>query len=231
MNENPAARHCPDCAVRMHCAIGQLSEEASIALLPRIRARVFHRGDRLIDESRPSEYLRIVKLGTVIAYREGLDGRSRPIGVISRGMALGLFGAFALPSQVSCIALSRVRVCEISVANLHEMGASGSGLLVYLMKGLALSFAGLAAWSEAMRLPGVVNQLAYVALLLADASRSSVIELPSHAVMGELLGSRRETVARAVGKLEREGGLERQERKRWVVAREPLLQRLAQASA
>jgi hypothetical protein len=41
-----------------------------------------------------------------------------------------------------------------------------------------------------LRLPGVTNQLAYILVLLADANKASIVELPSHSALAELLGNK-----------------------------------------
>lgn len=209
--------------------LGQLGEAAQALLQPQIRQRIFHRGDALIEEGEIAHFVRILKLGTAFAYRRGLDGRSRPIGVLARGNAVGIFGVFENPSQASGVAVTTVRVCEISVLALREVSACGSQSLGHLVRAVVANFAAIAAWSEAMRLPGVVNQLAYIAILLADASRSSVVELPSHSALADLLGTRRESIARALRKLDGEGGIRRLDRKRCEVQRSQLLARLSQS--
>ena len=183
----------------------------------------------LTEEGKVASFVRIVKLGTVFAYRCGLDGRSRPIGVFARGNAFGIFGMFESPNQVSGIALSTVRVCEIPVRALRDLSTCGSQLHVQLVRATANNFAAIAAWSDAVRIAGVVNQLAYVVMLLADAGKSSVVELPGQSALADLLGTRRESIARALRKLDDEGGIRRLERKRCEVHRSQLLMRLSQA--
>jgi len=67
---------------------------------------------------------------------------------------------------------------------------------------------------------------AAVLLLLGDASQAPVVQLPSHTALAELLGTRRESIARALRSLESEGGIRRHERKRCEVQRDRLLLRL-----
>lgn len=209
--------------------LGELGEAALALLQPQIRQRIFHRGDALAAEGEIAHCVRILKLGTAFAYRRGLDGRSRPIGVLSRGNAFGIFGVFENPSQASGVALTTVRICEIPVVVLREMGACGSQLFVELTRAVVANFAAIAAWSEALRLPGVVNQLAYVVMLLADASKSSVVELPNQSALADLLGTRRESIARALRRLDDEGGIRRLDRKRCEVHSGQLLARLSLA--
>jgi CRP/FNR family transcriptional regulator len=219
--------NCQNCAIRDTCALNRLQNEERARIEPMIRERIYHRGDVLLEEGKIAASVRFVKLGTVFGYRKGLDGRSRPIGVVSRGVALGIFSTFEMPNQVTCVALTTVLACEIPVADLRSLSTCGSSLQVQFGRSVAELFAALTAWSEAMRLPGLLNQLAYVLVLLAEASQAPVVQLPSHAALAELLGTRRESIARALRSLESEGGIRRHERKRCEVRRAALLTRLS----
>jgi len=219
---------CHACAIRDTCTLNRLRTEERAVIEPRVRERIFHRGDKLLEENEVAHAVRVVKLGVVFGYRQGLDGRSRAIGVASRGTALGIFGTFGMPSQATCVALTTVRVCELPAAHLRSMSVCGSSLEAQVTRSVTEIVAALTAWSEAMRVPGTVNQLAYVLVLLADANRAPLVQLPSHTALAELLGTRRETIARALRLLESEGGIRRQERKRCEVRRDRLLMRLSQ---
>lgn len=83
-----------------------------------------------------------------------------------------------------------------------------------------------ASWSEVMRVRGVVNQLVYAVLLLSEAQGNTAVELPTHTALAELLGTTRETIVRALTKLESEGAIRRLERKKCQLFVEPLLARL-----
>lgn len=204
----------------------RLPAEEQVRIQPLIRERIFHRGDVLLVEGMVAASVRVVRLGLVFGYRRGLDGRLRPIGVVSRGAALGIFGTLDTPSQATCVASTTVRICDLALADLRRLCDCSACLLAQVVRSVTETFAALTAWSEAMRLPGTINQLAYVLVLLADANKSAVVELPSHAALADLLGTRRETVARALRMLESEGGIRRHERRRCVVNRAALLGRL-----
>lgn len=219
--------NCQQCAVRGTCTLNRLRQQEPGHLEHSVRERIFHRGDVLLEEGRIADHVRFVKLGLVFGYRRGLDGRSRPIGVVRRGGPLGIFGTFDLASQASCVALTTVRICEVPVAAMRDVSRCGSSLLAEIGRSVSEVFASLGAWSEAMRLPGTINQLAYVLVLLADAEGTSALQLPSHAALADLLGTRRETIARGLRALESEGCIRRHERKRCDVHRDRLLTRLS----
>jgi len=224
------AVRCQDCATRAACALNRLRFRQRAHADLQIHERTFHRGDVIVEEGQVAKNLRVVKLGVVFGYRRGLDGRSRPIGAVGRGVAIGSFGTIQLANQVTCVAMTAARVCELPAAELNRTGIGGASLQMEVGRFIAEAFAALSAWSEVMRLSGVVNQLAYVLVLLADANRESVVQLPSHEALAELLGTRRESIARALRALEMEGGIRRHERKRCEVRRDRLLLRLVNAS-
>jgi CRP/FNR family transcriptional regulator len=222
--------NCQDCAISTLCVLGRLADAERALLAPQVRPRILHRGDHLMEEGQTARFVRVIKLGTAFAYRRGLDGHSRPIGVMARGSAFGLPGVFEARNQISGIALTTTRVCELPAATLRDIGRCGSKLLAQLVNAIMDNVAAMAAWSEVMRVPGTINQLAYIVVLLAEASKSSMVELPSHAALAELLGTRRETIARGLRTLVGEGGIRRHERRRCEVFSGRLLERLAQSA-
>ena len=222
--------NCQGCAIRDVCVLGRLGNDEPALVESHIRQRIFRRGDVLADEGKIATFVRIVKMGTVFGYRRGLDGRSRPIGVVSRGNGFGIFGVFDNPTQATGVALTAGRICEIPVVALRNRRACDSKMLVHLGQSAVQTCGAMATWSEAMRLPGVINQLAYVVVLLADANKTPVVELPPHSALAQLLGTTRETVARALGTLEIEGGIRRWERKRCEVYRRNLLARVSRST-
>ncbi|HEY0822203.1 MAG TPA: helix-turn-helix domain-containing protein, partial [Ramlibacter sp.] len=121
---------------------------------------------------------------------------------------------------------------EFPADALRELIGRDRDFADHLQKTAAESCRKMAAWSEAMRVRGVTNQLAYSLLLLAEVHSATVVELPTHVALAELLGTTRETVARGLAALEEEGGIRRSERKKCEVVRTRLLNRLsAQAPA
>jgi CRP/FNR family transcriptional regulator, cyclic AMP receptor protein len=222
---------CNQCGIRSACFTSKFTDAERQALQPCIVRKTIHRGDVLVEEGAVSEAVRTVKLGRVFSYRRGLDGRRRPVGMAGRAASFGLFGVFGQKTPVSIVAASTTRVCDIPVASLRDLAERSPILAHYLGLRAAEACSLMAAWSEAMRLRGIGNQLAYSLLLLADTEGLPVIELPSHVALAELLGTSRETIARSLALLEKEGGIRRLERKNCEVYRSTLLGRLAKAEA
>jgi CRP-like cAMP-binding protein len=226
-----ASPDCSDCATRPYCVLGKGDTEARHALQPLIRKRSFQRGEVLSQEGSTTDTAFVVKLGTVFGYRQGLDGQSRPVGIAGRGSTFGFFSVFGQPNQATAVAASSGRLCEIPVAAL--LGASKlDGTFSGDIAGAAVqTCARVATWAEGMRMRGVVNQLGYALLVMAETQHQNVIELPTHVALADLLGTTRETVARGLASLEAEGCLVRGERKKCEVRREALLARLGAPDA
>jgi len=79
----------------------------------------------------------------------------------------------------------------------------------WLVGSLMRSMSNQADWAQVARAPGVVCQLAGALLQLGALQRSERIRMPGHAVLAELLGITRESVARGLARLEDKGGITR----------------------
>ncbi len=191
--------------------------------------RAVQAGDVLSREGEVASVATVVKVGNAFGYRRGLDDRNRPIGLAGRGAVFGLFAYYEQPNQATGVAATAGRICDIPMPTLRNVVSRHPALLKEVVQASIQVCGSIAAWSEAMRLPGVTNQLAYSMVLLADAQRNAVIELPAHTALAKLLATTRETVARAFATLEAEGSLRRLERKKVEVHREALLARIQAA--
>lgn len=199
-------------------------------LEPAIREIRFRKGDVLLEEGQHSSEVKVIKVGSVFGYRCGLDGAARPIGISGRGAAFGMFAFFGQPNQVTGIAASAGRACVIPIALLQARAKESAQLSDQIAAGMVRGCGAIAAWSECMRVQGITNQLAYAVLLMSQAQRSAVVELPTHSTLAALLGTTRETIARALATLERQGVILRIERRLCEVMRNRVLNLLNAAS-
>jgi CRP-like cAMP-binding protein len=228
MGRTPA--DCMHCETRPVCITARLASAELEAVEIVIRRRRVRPGTVLSTEGEVATVVRVLQAGIAFGMRRGVDGRSRPIGIAGRGTATGLFGVFGHPAQVSSVAAAQALVCEIPVRALADLAASNPDYSHFLSSVAVQSCGKIAAWSEAVRVRGINNQLAYTLLLLAQARESPSIELPTQVALSELLGTTRESVARGLGALEDEGDIVRLEGKRWEVRTERLLERLDRAA-
>ena len=222
----PDRKACPECACRLHCLLGRQDAAVRAAWEPHVRERRFRKGEVLQRQGDVLAAVQVVKVGTVLLQRSAGDGVDRPVGMAGCGQALGTAALLHQPAELSCVAVMPGRVCEIDVASAWHGGPQGSLLDAPFLRSLALdqiqAHALLADWARILRVRGSSAQVAGALLLLADLQRSSLVRLPSHSVLAALLATTRETVARGVALLARQGGLRRHDRWHCEVMRERL---------
>ena len=219
---------CADCATRELCLIGSLPH-ASTGIGPMVRERTFHQGEMLSREGDVASHFKIIKIGMVFLCRNTAAGTPRPVAVSARGTTFGIFGYMTQPNQVSVVASSSGRYCEIAIERVESLARNDSSFRQRLQKVYVDTVAIFAAWAEAIGGGNVVTKVASSLLLLMGSQRSTAITIPSHSAMAEMLGTTRESVARALATLEADGGVIRKSPRRCEVFPGPLRERLAGA--
>jgi CRP-like cAMP-binding protein len=222
---------CDQCATRSMCVLGSLDAQRRRALEPAVRKFAFRPGDTLVHQGERASALCVIQVGTVFGCRAGLDGAARPVGMWGRGAGFGLCGFFGQITQLAAVAAGAGRACAIPVQALQDEARRSPLVFERMTTAMIRNYGTMAAWSEAKRLPGTANQLGYAILLLADLQRSAAVELPSQKALAALLGTTRETIARALATLEREGAIRRSGRRNCEVVRSQVLDLITRTGA
>lgn len=218
----PVPSQCTACAVRTECLIGQLPSAQRAWLQPWVLERSLRKHEVLLQQGEPVGMLALVKVGTILITRKGADERPRPIGILGSGATIGVFSQAGQRSVLGVQAVTPVRVCEIQLPQLQQAEQLNLiGAPQFMQAGL-LAFERLADWSLVVRVQGTTGQVAAALLLLSKEQRSQLIRLPSHSVLGGLLGTTRESVARALARLVLQGHLRRRDRWHFEVVEEGL---------
>jgi CRP-like cAMP-binding protein len=210
------AGNCGQCITREHCLIGALPQSVA-GLGPGLRERSFQRGDMLLREGEREARLRIVKVGTVFVCRDQFGGSVHPLGIGARGMVLGLCGYAKQPNQTSVIASTAGRYCEIPVPSVEALAQNDPVFRERLGKAFTDNIAFMARWAQLRGHRGVMAQVAGSVALIAEEQRTDAIDVPSHMAFARMLGTTRESVARAMAALERAGCLVRTAARRCTV--------------
>jgi CRP-like cAMP-binding protein len=202
--------------------VGGIGPGAAREIQPHIVPVRFHRGDLLSEEGAISGATRSIKLGTALVMRGRSVGGRKPVAIIGRGAPVALLGFFRLRNQTSVIAAGPVLGCDVPHELLRKCATQDSLVERKLVELVAAATGNLTDWSAAARETGIVNQVAQVLVLLKRTVGGPVIELPRHQDLADLLGARRETVARALSSLQDEGALRSIGRRRYELASESL---------
>jgi CRP/FNR family cyclic AMP-dependent transcriptional regulator len=176
-----------------------------------------------MQQGQMAQTFKIVKTGSVMVQRSGEDGIERPVALFGAGQSLGTTAMVQLPSSVSVRALTAGRVCEVNIAEAMRRGLVDAEFLIGLAQSYAQTNARLADWARIVRIRGVAGQLAATLVQLAHVQRSTLVRLPSHAVLAGLLCTTRETIARALRKLALLHCVVRRDRWHCEIQREALL--------
>lgn len=211
------------CVGQKNCLVGQQNQAHRIGWVRLVKERATRKGELLLHQGEHTHTLQMVKTGTVMLLCTGDDRVERPIGLFGPGQPVGINGVVDQAATVSCRALTAGRVCEVQIAAAREQGL----LDVVFMQGLAQScvqtIAQLAEWARIVRIRGVTGQLATTLLQLASLQRSTLVRLPSHVMLADLLSTTRETIARTLRQIALQQGLVRRDRWHCEIDRNVLL--------
>ena len=211
-NSPAQVARCQVCATRSVCIMSCVGETTAQTLAGAIHERSFRKSDLVQVEGEVADHIAIVKLGTVIATRRGVDAIERPVALFGRGQLIGAYGLLGQRNQVGGKALSAGRLCVIDIAALYSLGVFDRVFLGCVYTMISTSFGHLADWAHVMRVKGILQQLLGALQLMSKDQSNQLTRLPSHVALAELLSTTRESVARNLRLLEKEGLLIRRDR-------------------
>ena len=226
MTDHPSSggHICNDCACQQQCLLGRLDPQTRAAWRGHLTERRFRKGEMLQRQGESIHSVQVVKIGTLLVQRRGDDGVEHPVGMAGCCEALGAPALLQQPADLSYVAVTPGRVCQLDLAPLLGAGRQFQGeFLLELAREQLNANARLSDWGRIARIRGVVGQLAGALLQLAELQRSTLVRLPSHTVLAALLATTRESVARALALLAQEQGVLRRDRWHCEIQRAPLL--------
>lgn len=201
---------CGNCASYEFCIARGLSLKNSVdggGVL--IEEHSFRKGDILAREGEHVHHLRVVKVGSVCLGRRGSDGHIDPVAILGRGAVVGFCSYFGQPNQLGSVALSSGRYCEISTEALACLARSDQKIWDQVGRACSVAFGTIAGWTQATSRPHIAGRVAHSLLLLTEVHHSATVTLPSNVALAQLLGTTRESVARALALLEDQGFIAR----------------------
>lgn len=194
------------------CLMGCLPETSRNLLAPCVAESNFGKGDVLLPEGQVAQHISIIKIGAVMASRQGDDGHAHAVALLGRGKTLGEYAIYGHREQISAIALSAGRICRLEVPDLYRLGVVDRKFHACVQGRIVRSLGQLADWSRVMRIKGLRQKLLATLQLYAREQHSRVIRLPSHVALAALLSTTRETIARSLRQLEAAGHILRHDR-------------------
>jgi CRP-like cAMP-binding protein len=207
--EHRASRNrCTECATRMHCFVGSVPKAAAV-IGPLVRERSSQQGEMIARQGDRDSVFKVIKIGTVVVCRNDAGGVPRPVGFATRGTVFGIVSYMGQPNMLSVVAASSARYCEIAADTVRLLERDDEAVRQGLGKVYMDNMLTAVKWTAVVGRKGVVSQVAGVLELLAEQESSTSISIPTHTAMAQLIGTTRESVARALTTLEKSGGLQK----------------------
>jgi CRP-like cAMP-binding protein len=204
-----------------------LSRKACVEAGVLIEEHSFRKGDLLLREGEHASQLRVIKVGTVYLGRSGSGERINPVGIFGQGTVVGMCSYFGQANQFAAVAATSGRYCEISAHAVASLARKDQKVWDQIGQMYGGTIGLLAKWTVAISRPHIAERVGSCLRLLSEVHRSLTVLLPSHVALAHLLGTTRESVARALALLEADGCITRRGGRVCAVMPVPLAQWLS----
>ena len=154
------------------CLMGCLPEASRNLLVPCVAESSFGKGDLLLPEGQVAQHISIIKIGAVMASRQGDDGHAHPVALLGRGKTLGEYAIYGHSEQISAVALSAGRVCRLEVPELYRLGVVDRKFHTCVQVRIVRSLGQLADWSRVMRIKGLRLTATTIGAVVTDCTLS-----------------------------------------------------------
>ncbi|HYO81825.1 MAG TPA: Crp/Fnr family transcriptional regulator [Bryobacteraceae bacterium] len=197
-----------------------MSDRELTAIAQRTKEVKLRRGEILLLAGDTARGLWVIASGAVRAYRVGSDGREQVIHVERASATVGelpLFDDGAYPSNV--VAEEASMLLFVTRHDFHRLLADHPPIAMAALKVLATRLRNCAGLVEALSLHDVDRRLARLLLTEAQGQAGDLVELDlplTHQQIASRIGSVREVVSRAFGRLS-QAGLVRADGKRIII--------------
>lgn len=193
-----------------HRVFGVLPQLAINELGPKVIERKYPKGHFLFYESDPPSHVFVLVEGLVVLAESDERGHSHPILTFGPGDTFGLATTVLnILRRSSACALVDARALLIPKNVFADVYARFAPLCYQIAKELALMLCRSERTTTRLTLNTVSSRIARIVLESSDNSRSGAASPPygklSHQDFALLLGTTRETVTRALGRLTRDG--------------------------
>lgn len=192
--------------------MGGLPDASRELLASCIEESAFGKGDALQFEGAVARRISFIKIGAVMATRQGDHRQPHPVALLGRGKTLGEYAVYGHQEQIGALALSAGRVCSVGVPDFYRLGVADRKFHACIQSHIVESHGQLADWSRVMRIKGLQQKLLATLQLYAREQESRMIRLPSHVALAALLSTTRETIARSLRQLDVAGHIQRHDR-------------------
>lgn len=217
------ANACSNCSLQQTCPVGTLpvSEYEREELM--LREMPIHKGEPLSHQGSIPRDLVVVKVGQALISRRTLSQSNRAVALVRPGASFGYDGLLHEESAFSATGSTLGRACRVHLSDLQALSNVSLRVRQHLDRH-ALHFQGLLwQWLDVLGHTSVRTRVVACIFTLADSTRGTLVQLPPQAVLAEMLGSSRESIARTMRLLETERCIRKAQMGRYEIFPERLL--------
>lgn len=203
---------CEQCSTQVRCPFATLPQTEHEPFWSLARERNVAVGEALETQGTQTQTLSVVKVGLLKGLRRGPGGVSKPILLMGKGRMMGYTQPFGQPATLSLTTITPTRICEVDVQAVRNAVKLHLPFQHAMFKSVAGFLGCMADWSHVLRQESYLAKVCVALHLIAAEEGSQSFRIPSHTELANVLGTRRETVARHITLLIEKGLLKKVDR-------------------
>lgn len=196
---------CENCSTRGRCLLAVLPLPQHEHFRSLVRERAIAVGEPVETQGCHAQTFGVVKVGLLKGLRRSPGDDGKAIVLLGKGRPIGFTQPFGQSALLSLEAITPMRVCEIDVQTVRNIAMHQPLFQQAIYKTIADFLGCMADWSRLLREDSYLTKV-YAALQLIAAEEGSLaFRIPSHTELANVLGTRRETIARHIAVLIEKG--------------------------
>lgn len=156
--------------------------------------------------------LGVVKVGLLKGLRRRPGDEGKAIMLVGKGRLVGFTQPFGQSALLSLVAITPTRICEVNAQAVRELAMNYRPFQQAIYENVADFLGCMADWSRLLRDDSYLKKIYSALQLIAVEEGSQAFRIPSHTELANVLGARRETIARHIAILIEKGMLRKTDR-------------------
>jgi CRP/FNR family transcriptional regulator len=204
---------CDQCSTRGRCLFAETRSAQNDYFRSLVRERSVSVGETVEAQGSDGHALSVVKVGLLKGIRTipgGDDGKS--IMLMGKGRLVGFTQPFGQSAMLSMVAITPTRLCQVNVQDVKDIAMPNASFQQAIYRTSAAFLSCMADWSRLLREDSYLQKVSIALQLIAVEEGSQAFRIPSHRELANVLGTRRETIARHISILIEKGMLRKIDR-------------------
>lgn len=203
--EQSTQPRCEQCLTQARCLFATLPLAEHEQFWSLARERTVGVGETLEIQGGRTQKFGVVKVGLLKGLRRGRVGVEKPIVLLGKGRLVGFPQTFGQPATMSLVAITPTRVCEVDVEAVRGIAMLHPPFQQAIYKTISDFMGCMSDWAHLLRQESCLTKVCGALHLIAAEEGRPSFRIPSHTELSNVLGTRRETVARQIALLIEKG--------------------------